>query len=66
MNAVWSLCQCLWGDLEELDLLNMREKNSVSPYEIHQLRKKALTKWLSDVSSYRIEREVKLFRYHKV
>jgi hypothetical protein len=66
MNSVWSLCQSLWGDLEELDLLNIKDKNSVNPYEIHQLRKKSLTKWLADVSSNRIEREVKLFKYHKV
>ena len=66
MNSVWSLCQSLWGDLEELDLLNIKDRSGVNPYEIHQLRKKCLTKWLADVSSNRIEREVKLFKYHKV
>lgn len=66
MSAVWSLCECLWGNLKELELINLDESTNTNAYEIHQLRKQSLTKWLSEISNHRIEREVKLFRYHKV
>ncbi len=65
LNAVWSLCECLWGDLDELDMLSLHEKD-ITSYEINQLRKNLLTKWLSNVSAHRVDREVKLYKYHKV
>lgn len=63
MLSVWSLCESLWGNIEELEI-NKLSENSLIRYELDILRKKELSKWLTRISTHRIEREVKLCKYN--
>ena len=72
MKSVWSLCQNLWGDIPdnykiERDITqNNTSDMMMNDYEREQIRKRLLSEWLADVSAHRIERECKMYKYHKV
>ena len=60
---VWTLCQALWGDIPDSFRSNSIS-NSMSNYEMEQIRKRLLSEWLADVSSHRVERECKLIKFN--
>lgn len=65
MKSVWSLCQNLWGDIPENYKINPTNESPKNNYENEQIRKRLLSEWLADVSAHRIERECKMYKFHK-